>query len=931
MKIVTVLITLISISPTAFSQKKIIDHTAYNDWKRTEKQQISTNGNWVTYETLPARGDGYLYLFNTKTQNLDSFYRGKDAKIAYDESFIAFKVTPGFDTLRKCELTKVDKKKWPKDSLFILLTKTDSVVKIPKLNQYSVASKGSFLAYTVEGNELGTGKKKKKKSILFSNKKKSKEEIKSNGNLFFSWNAFGFKEIKLNNVTEFSFSENGQQLAIIQHTKTKVDSFSLAIHAMKDGSELFKFPNRTAYKLPIWNKTMDKIAFLVSADTNKTKQFNLHYIDLITQKEQIIGDTNVLDFSVKLGISEHRTPIFTDNGRYLFFGVNDRIKAELKDSLLDSEKVNVDVWHYLDHQIQPQQLAELKKAKKNSLLYVFQLENDKIIRLSEDTLSTNVNKSLVGDYLLASSDERYAIQAQWKSPRLEDYYRISVLTGEKELIATGLPFGGNLSPSGMYYSFFNAADLNHYLIDIGTKLEECVTCSANEVIWHEDLNGQPTEAGPIGEYGYFKDETHFLVRSEYDIWTYDIAAKSLRSLTERKGENRGIELELVKASYDSVYFNLKDCYVRGFDRKTKGSHLFEFFDETGDFGLFSKYSGDFKVLSVSTNEKRNLKIIRRSTVIAYPEIRLLDAKYQNEKVISNTNPQQNQYNWASTELVAWKAFDGEKLEGIVYKPTDYDPSKKYPLLVYFYELNSENLHNHLPPRTSPSIINPTEYASAGYLVLIPDIRYQAGHPGKSAYNCIVSGTDYIVENYAVDSTRLGLQGQSWGGYQTAQLITMTDKYAAAMAGAPVGNMFSAYGGIRWGTGLNRQFQYESAQSRIGKTIWEAPELYIENSPIFHLPKVKTPLLMMHNDKDGAVPWYQSIEIYNGMRRLGKPCWMLNYNDDDHNLTKVPYKMDLSIRMRQFFDHYLQGQPAPIWMKTGIPALEKGEKMGYEME
>jgi dipeptidyl aminopeptidase/acylaminoacyl peptidase len=359
--------------------------------------------------------------------------------------------------------------------------------------------------------------------------------------------------------------------------------------------------------------------------------------------------------------------------------------------------------------------------------------------------------------------------------------------------------------------------------------------------------------------------------------------------------------------------------------------LFDLYDEVGDFGLHSKYKGDFKILSVSTNPNRNAILLRRSTVAEYPEVRLMTKQFKDEKVLSKTNPQQSQYNWATTELVKWKAYDGTPLEGILYKPADFDASKKYPLIAYFYELNSENLHNHLAPKSSPSVINPTEYASAGYLILIPDIRYQAGHPAKSAYNCIVSGTDYVVKNYPVDSTRLGLQGQSWGGYQTAQLITMTNKYAAAMAGAPVGNMFSAYGGIRWGSGLNRQFQYESAQSRIGKTIWEAPELYIENSPLFHLPKVKTPLLMMHNDKDGAVPWYQGIELYNGMRRLGKPCWLLNYNEDDHNLRKDPYKMDLSIRMRQFFDHYLQGKPMPVWMKSGIPAVEKGEKLGYELE
>ncbi|HNR86581.1 MAG TPA: prolyl oligopeptidase family serine peptidase, partial [Taishania sp.] len=251
---------------------------------------------------------------------------------------------------------------------------------------------------------------------------------------------------------------------------------------------------------------------------------------------------------------------------------------------------------------------------------------------------------------------------------------------------------------------------------------------------------------------------------------------------------------------------------------------------------------------------------------------------------------------------------------------------------YFYEMCSDDLHNHYVPKPTASIIFPTEYASAGYVVFIPDIRYEPGHPAKSAYDCIMSGTDAVLKKFPqIDASRMGLQGQSWGGYQTAQLITMTNRYKAAMAGAPVSNMFSAYGGIRWGSGMSRQFQYEKTQSRIGKTIWEAPELYVENSPVFHLPKVTTPLLIMHNDKDGAVPWYQGIELFAGLRRLGKTAWLLNYNDDDHNLMKIPNRRDLSRRMRQFFDHYLQNQPAPRWMVEGIPAVKKEKETRYELD
>lgn len=187
---------------------------------------------------------------------------------------------------------------------------------------------------------------------------------------------------------------------------------------------------------------------------------------------------------------------------------------------------------------------------------------------------------------------------------------------------------------------------------------------------------------------------------------------------------------------------------------------------------------------------------------------------------------------------------------------------------------------------------------------------------------------HLAQNSWVDSSKLGIQGQSWGGYQVAHLITATDMYAAAWAGAPVVNMTSAYGGIRWQTGMSRQFQYENTQSRIGKTLWEAQDAYLANSPLFHLDKVKTPVVIMANDNDGAVPWYQGIEMFTALRRLQKPVWMLNYNGDEHNLLLRQNRKDIQIREQQFFDHYLKGAPAPKWLKSGIPAKEKGIDWGF---
>jgi dipeptidyl aminopeptidase/acylaminoacyl peptidase len=251
------------------------------------------------------------------------------------------------------------------------------------------------------------------------------------------------------------------------------------------------------------------------------------------------------------------------------------------------------------------------------------------------------------------------------------------------------------------------------------------------------------------------------------------------------------------------------------------------------------------------------------------------------------------------------------------------------MMVYFYERYTDNLNSHYAPEPYRSYINFSFYASRGYLVFVPDIPYKIGYPGESALEAVMSGVTALMDEGFVDRDRIGVQGHSWGGYQTAYLVTRTNLFAAAEAGAPVANMISAYGGIRWGTGMSRMFQYERTQSRIGGSLWEYPLRYIENSPIFMADRIETPLLIMHNDGDTAVPWYQGIELFVALRRLGKPVWMINYNGEPHWPTTYANKRDWTIRMQQFFDHYLKDAPAPVWLETGIPAVDKGKTLGLE--
>ena len=270
------------------------------------------------------------------------------------------------------------------------------------------------------------------------------------------------------------------------------------------------------------------------------------------------------------------------------------------------------------------------------------------------------------------------------------------------------------------------------------------------------------------------------------------------------------------------------------------------------------------------------------------------------------------------------------MEGMLVKPEGFDPGKKYPMIVNFYEKSSNGLNRHRDPYPGRSTITYSFYASRGYLIFNPNVNYKTGYPGEDAYNCVIPGVTSLIEKGFVDEDNIGVQGHSWGGYQIAHLINETNIFKCAESGAPVVNMISAYGGIRWGSGLSRMFQYERTQSRIGGSLWEYPLRYIENSPIFFVDKVQTPVLILHNDEDGAVPWYQGIEYFGALRRLGKPAWLLNYRGEPHWPVKVQNRIDFNIRLAQFFDYYLKGELMPKWMRDGVPAAELGINQGYEL-
>jgi dipeptidyl aminopeptidase/acylaminoacyl peptidase len=517
----------------------------------------------------------------------------------------------------------------------------------------------------------------------------------------------------------------------------------------------------------------------------------------------------------------------------------------------------------------------------------------------------------------------------WESsPVRYDMWLIDIISGTPKKLKTNIRANIRPSPAGKYIYWYNYTDSSFYSYELKTEKEFKLT-NPRTIICYNELNDVPNIAPPYPVAGWLKDDNAFLIYDRYDIWSLDPSAKNEPVNLTLNGRKNRVTYRLININYDNEYIDPSEMqYLSAFNEVSKESAFYRInLQKPGNPEFLT--GGNYSLGTPIKARNADAVIFTKETFELFPDYEISDLSFSKSKRLTDANPQQKDFLWGSSpELLTWFSLDGKEIKGLLYKPAGFDPSKKYPMIVNFYEKSSDEMYRHRIPEPHRSTIDYHYYTSNGYLVFNPDVHYVDGYPGQSAYNCVMPGIMHIIEKGFVDEKHIGAQGHSWGGYQVAYLATRSDLFAAIESGAPVVNMYSAYGGIRWETGLNRSFQYEREQSRIGATIWEAPHLYWENSPLFAIEKVSTPILIMANDKDGHVPWWQGIEFFIALRRLGKPSWLLNYTGEPHWPLKLPNKKDFQIRMSQFFGHYLKGEPMPRWMKEGIPATEKDFTYGY---
>ncbi len=916
----------------AQSSKPVLTHDVYTDWRLISNQKISNDGLWVTYQIKPQKGDGFLYLYNTETGKLDSVARGIKAEFAPSSKFMVFKIVPQYDSLRKLKLAKTPKKKLPKDSLGIWNIVGDSIIKIAKVKSFDITDRGeSWISYIDQSEKKENTKKDKKGWWIFGKKKNDTpiKPIKQKGDNIVLLNPITNISLNYKKADDWGFNYDDSFFYVETITKEDSTNNTTLIRYKLDNGNTDTIINKTGTGGNISiSRDGTQIALLFATDTAKeNKVFNLYYWSDKTNEISMIADTSSEFIPKDYSPSDNYTPWFSKNGNKMYFGTAPKPTQEPEDTLLANEKYHVDIWNYQDKLLQSQQKLQAKREKKRTYLAQYDVASKEIIQFADSTVR-NIRFAIndKSHFALGIDDISFAKEQSWDG-WYSNYYVINTHDGSKELILKHFQGSIRISPNGTYVVYFK--DEAWYSYDIKARKHTNLTNNLKEAFYNEE-HDTPNIARAYGLEGWYTKDKYFVVADRYDLWKLDPTGnQDPENITKAFGRKNNIRFsEITLDREEHKYFNEENPHLLGgFNEENKSGGYFTL-NLDGKSDPKELINSDHRYYYPSKAKNSNIVIFRRSSFTEFPDLNITTLDFDNIKKISNTNPQQKGYNWGTVELTKWTAYDGQELEGLIYKPENFDSTKQYPMLAYFYERYSNDIHNHYIPKPSHSIINFTEYVSNGYIVFVPNITYKTGHPAKSAYNAIVSGTEFMKKNSWIDGDKIGMQGQSWGGYQTAMLVTMTDIYACAESGAPVSNMTSAYGGIRWGTGMNRAFQYEKTQSRIGVTLWDSLDLYIENSPIFHADKVNTPILIMHNDKDGAVPWYQGIEYFVALRRLDKEAWMLTYNNDGHNLMKWPNRVDLSIRMMQFFDHYLKNKPMPEWMDKGLPAINKGKKDAY---
>jgi dipeptidyl aminopeptidase/acylaminoacyl peptidase len=946
----TLLLWLLTFTLGAFAQQKPgLTWKDVSKWNsiRSFTSSMSPNGQWMAWSAGPTEGDLQLVMRKTMDTTKFSYPIGATptgASFSKDSKFAAFKVSVNDVEAKAARKTM----KPTYDKLMIVSLPANEKTTFEKVKSFNFSGDSpDWIAIQFAGLESAP-----------------KDKDAAKGTDLLLYNLGSKKSFNLGNVSEFAFNKSGSQLAYIIDA-TGQNGNGLYLRDMKTGLVTALDNDKANYKTINWNEKGDAFALLKANKNEKYKEDVFTVIGIT----KILGDKTVktsytgLDkpgFPKNMGISGNGTPYWSDDQSTLFFGINklekkdaaDSTKKSKVDSLAkttvakakvdtaktkspvkvaatgspkpnaDIEKPDVIIWNWQDRRLQSAQQTQETRDKNYSFISAYRVADQKFSQLADSNIRS-VNVAPKQQYAIAYDNNAYELMGNLDGQSYIDVYLIDLKTGVKtKLFEKFYSSGGggfSISPNGTWATFNK--DGAFYSINLATKQQYNLTKNIKSS-FVDALDDHNVLKPATNNMGWSSDSKYALIMDNNDLYKISADGKSVTTLSDNLASKKQLVQSRMRIYPDEKGTDLsKDQYFGLFDSSNKKDGI----------GILEAGKNKIRPLFMDDNVYNGLVKATDGNVFGFvkqnslksPEVYVSTVKTltDGKKITSNT-PDQDKYAWSSgVKLISYVSTNGDTLQASLYLPANYEPGKSYPTITYIYERLTDDLNAYAMPAFPGGGFNRAMYTSNGYAVLMPDIKYKLNDPGMSAVACVVPAVKAAVATGIVDEKRVAIHGHSWGGYQTSFLITQTNIFKAAAAGAPLTNMISMYSLIYWNSGGTNQAIFEASQGRLTPGYWDNWDAFARNSPVYHIKKVQTPLLLLHNDKDGAVDYTQGIEYYNGLRRLNKPVVMITYRGENHGIAKIPNRKDYAVRMMEYFDYMLKDKPAPEWWSKGVNRLD----------
>jgi dienelactone hydrolase len=767
------------------------------------------------------------------------------------------------------------------------------------------------------------------------------------------------RDLLLGSVGDISFNKAGDLLAYTVDAAVK-DSNGLFVLDLRNGRVNALDNDARVYNRLTWNEDGSALAVLKGNVVEKMRERE-NVLLVYPNIQAALGDAPepapvTLDPAKTEGlpkgwvVSDRATLVWSDDNKRVFFGMKEQVAVPDPNRRRNTDEVaDVDVWNTADERIQSVQMVRAETDRNFTFRQAFDVSAGKFIKLADATMR---DLDLAPDGRWGVGRDTRGYISDYRRPAA-DIYRVNTSTGERTLMMKNQLIGSHvfgISPNGRYYLYWRDNKVQAFDLDAGSSRTLGGTTAATFTDMEFD---HPGPRPSYGVAGYTTDGTAVIVQHRYDLWLLPIDGSNARSLTTGVGSKSEMRLRYVRtvpidpagtapapggapgggrgggaAGRQSIDLS-KPITLSAYGEYTKKAGFYEL----ADGQLKELVYEDASFGPPTRAAKAEKYLFTRQTFVEFPDLRVSGPGFKDAKKITNVNPHQTEYRWGRRVLFDFKNKDGLRLQGILALPDDYQAGEKRPMIVNFYEDNSQNLHRYTPPSYLSGMgSSPIQAVSEGYITMLPDIHFRTGSSHSDMLECVEAAVRKVIEMGYVDPKRIGINGHSYGGEGAAFIGTRSKMFAAVGMGAGVTDLYSDFNQnwgwsyqVTGGSGANGHDYYIYGQGRWGTTPWDNPELYRFESAVTHARDASAPFLIMHGTADPTVAFSEGMNFYNALRYNGKKAILLAYPGEGHGLRGMANRKDLTIRFFEFFNHYLKGAPAPKWMTEGVPFLDKDRR------